>query len=150
MRFFFSRKGKKNVSLNTTRVLRAFFFALSLSLFLSLSPRKQKVKVIFEGRRETAFSAAVLLQSSSRARLCRRVSLLFLFSFVVSVCILKESEEERKGKKRPKRRTFFLSLNQISTQHTANKKKTSERSTTATTFKENAQKDRRADIFFFS
>ena len=116
------------------------------------------MKVIFEGRRETAFSAAVLLQSSSRARLCRRVSLLFLFSFVFSsACIFEKKVKRRKkdgGKKRPiKDGPFFLSLHQISARHTANKKKkTSERSTTTatTTFKENAQKDRRADIFFFS
>ena len=111
--FFFSQR-KKNVSLNTTRVLRAFFFALSLSLFLSLSPRKQKVKVIFEGRRETAFSAAVLLQSSSRARLCRRVSLLFLFSFVFSsACIFEKKVKRRKkdgGKKRPIKDGLFFSL----------------------------------------
>ena len=86
--FFFLAKEKKRFSQHNKSSSRFLFCALSLSLSLSLSPRKQKVKVIFEGRRETAFSAAVLLQSSSRARLCRRVSLLFLFSFVFSsACI---------------------------------------------------------------
>ena len=122
MRFFFSRKGKKNVSLNnTTEVLRAFFFALSLSLFLSLS-LSLFVHVIFEGRRERdCFSAAVLLQSSSSLSRGCVLACLCSFSFLsLSVCayLLKESEEEKKGRKRKKKTKkdgpfFFLSLNQI-------------------------------------
>ena len=85
MRFFFLAKEKKRFS-QQKQVLRAFFFALSLSLFLSLS-LSLFVHVIFEGRRERdCFSAAVLLLqllSSRCSRLRPRVSLLFLFSFVV-------------------------------------------------------------------
>jgi hypothetical protein len=79
MRFFFLAKEKKNVSLNTTSSSRFLFCSLSVSLSLSLSA--QTVKVIFEGRRETAF---LPLFFCSRRRLFRaaassRVSALSLF-----------------------------------------------------------------------
>ena len=88
MRFFFLAKEKKTF-LSIQQVLRAFFFALSLSLFLSLS-LSLFVRVIFEGRRERdCFSAAVLLQLlSSLSRGCVVLACLCSFSFLPSsVCL---------------------------------------------------------------
>ena len=85
MRFFFLAKEKKTF-LSIQQVLRAFFFALSLSLFLSLSLSAQTVKVIFEGRRETAF---LPLFFCSR-RLARGCVVVYLCSFsflLLSLCV---------------------------------------------------------------
>ena len=84
MRFFFLAKEKKNVSLNTTSSSRFLFCSLSVSLSLSLSA--QTVKVIFEGRRETAF---LPLFFCSR-RLARGCVVVYLCSFsflLLSLCV---------------------------------------------------------------
>ena len=81
MRFFFLAKEKKNVSLNnTTEVLRAFFFALSLSLFLSLSLSLCASNFLGE-ERETAFQPLFFCSCCRlfRAAASSRVSALSLF-----------------------------------------------------------------------
>ena len=89
MRFFFLAKEKKTfLSKYNTFFALSFLLSLCLSFSLSLS-LSLFVQVIFEGRRERLLfcrcSFAVVVVSFARLR--PRVSLLFLFSFVVCACI---------------------------------------------------------------
>ena len=84
MRFFFLAKEKKRFSQYNKFFALSFLLSLCLSFSLSLSA--QTVKVIFEGRRETAF---LPLFFCSR-RLARGCVVVYLCSFsflLLSLCV---------------------------------------------------------------